>query len=138
MHCLRLFIVVLQELHCLPNCLHVFMIRVIGCYHVTKFRYSTPFTRTTLFTTMFTVIIVVCSLRSMCIPSFVLIGCCVSELRGHLCPYRNVWPEAVYCCFTRSTLFTKNLTCRCTRGYRFPSVHKISSLNSVRFLIYLS
>ena len=25
----RLFIVVLQELHCLPNCLHVFMIRVI-------------------------------------------------------------------------------------------------------------
>ena len=37
MHCLRLFIVVLQELHCLPNCLHVFIIRVIGCYHVTKF-----------------------------------------------------------------------------------------------------
>ena len=30
MHCLRLFIVVLQELHCLPNCLHVFMIRVRG------------------------------------------------------------------------------------------------------------
>ena len=30
MHCLRLFIVVfkLQELHCLPNCLHVFMIRL--------------------------------------------------------------------------------------------------------------
>ena len=63
------------------------------------------FTRTTctLFTTMFTVIIVVCSLKSMCTPSFVLIGCCVSELRGHLCSYRNVWPEAVYCCFTRTT-----------------------------------
>ena len=44
---------------------------------------------------MFTVIIVVCSLKSMCIPSFVLIGCYVSELRGHLCPYRNVWPEVV-------------------------------------------
>ena len=29
MYCLRLFIVVLQELHCFPNCLHVFMIRVI-------------------------------------------------------------------------------------------------------------
>ena len=28
MYCLRLFIVVLQELHCFPNCLHVFMIRV--------------------------------------------------------------------------------------------------------------
>ena len=27
----------------------------------------------------------------MCIPSFVLIGCCVSELHGHniICPYRN-------------------------------------------------
>ena len=42
MYGLRLFIVVLQELHCLSNCLHVFMIRVRGCYHVTKFRYSTP------------------------------------------------------------------------------------------------
>ena len=29
---------------------------------------------------MFTLIIVVCSMNSMCIPSFVLIGCCVSEL----------------------------------------------------------
>ena len=42
LHCLRLFTVVLQELHCLLSCLHVFMIRVIGCYYVTKFRYSTP------------------------------------------------------------------------------------------------
>ena len=42
MYGLRLFIVVLQELHCLSNCLHGFMIRVRGCYHVTKFRYSTP------------------------------------------------------------------------------------------------
>ena len=69
------------------------------------------FTRTTLFTTMFTVIIVVCSLKSRCIPSFFLIGCCVSELHGHICPYRNVLPEAVYCCFTRTTLFTKLFTC---------------------------
>ena len=42
MHCPRLFIVVYKDLHCLPNCLQVFMIRVIGCYHVTKFRYSIP------------------------------------------------------------------------------------------------
>ena len=35
------------------------------------------FTITTLFTTMFTVIVVVHSLKSMCIPSFVLIGYCV-------------------------------------------------------------
>ena len=76
MYCLRLFIVVLQELHCLLQCL----------------------------------LIVVCSLKSMCIPSFVLIGCCMSELHGHLSLYCNVWPEAVYCCFTRTTLFTKILT----------------------------
>ena len=57
------------------------------------------FTRTTLFTTMFTVLIVVCLLKSMCIASFVLIGCCMSELHGHLCPYSNVLPEAIYCCF---------------------------------------
>ena len=48
---------------------------------------------------MFTVIIVVCYLKSMCVPSFLLIGYCVSELHGHICPYRNVWPEADYCCF---------------------------------------
>ena len=40
---------------------------------------------TTLFTTMFTVIIVVCLLKSVI--SFVLSGCCVSELQGRLCPY---------------------------------------------------
>ena len=52
---------------------------------------------------MFTVMIMVCLLKRMCMPSFVLIGCCVSELHGQLCPYRNVLPEAVYCCFTRTT-----------------------------------
>ena len=39
------------------------------------------FTGSTLFT--FTVVIVVCSLSSMCVPSFVY---CVSELHGHICP----------------------------------------------------
>ena len=39
MYGLRLFIVVLQEL---PNCLHVSIIRVIGIYHLAKFRSSTP------------------------------------------------------------------------------------------------
>ena len=42
--------------------------------------------------------------------SFVFIGCCVSELHAHLYPYCNVWPEAVFCCFTRITLFTKFFT----------------------------
>ena len=40
---MRLFIVVLQELHCLPNCLHVCMIRVRVCYHIINFCYSIPF-----------------------------------------------------------------------------------------------
>ena len=76
-----------------------FLIRGRGFYHFTKFHCSTPssseiakciawgcllFTRTTLFTTMFTVIIVVCLLKSIHIPSFILIGCCVSELHGHI------------------------------------------------------
>ena len=43
----------------------------------------------------------------MCVRSFILIGYCVSELHGHICPYRNVWPEAVY--YTRSTMFTECL-----------------------------
>ena len=42
MYDLRLFIVVLQELQCLPNCLHVCIIRVIGLHHFTRFRCSKP------------------------------------------------------------------------------------------------
>ena len=41
----------------------------------------------------YTVIIVVCLVKSMCIPSF---DYCVSYLHGHICPYHNVWPEAVF------------------------------------------
>ena len=36
---------------------------------------------------MFTAIIVVFSFKSMCLPGFIFISCCVSELRGHLCPH---------------------------------------------------
>ena len=42
MHCLRLFIVVLQDLQCLQCCLHVDIIRVIGIFNFTKFRLSIP------------------------------------------------------------------------------------------------
>ena len=45
-------------------------------------------------------IIYLCSLKSIGILSFVLIDCWVSELYVHLYPFCNVWPEAVYCCFT--------------------------------------
>ena len=37
-----------------------------------------------LFTAMFTAIILVYSLNCMCISTFVLIGCCFSELHGHV------------------------------------------------------
>ena len=32
-----LVLFILQELHCLPNCLHICIIRVRCCYHFTKF-----------------------------------------------------------------------------------------------------
>ena len=69
-------------------------------------------TRTTLFTTMFTMYY--CGVfieKYVCTKFHLKIGCCVSELHGHLCAYRNVRPEAVYCCFTRTTLFTKLFSC---------------------------
>ena len=43
MYGLRLFTVVIQELHCLPNCLHVLKIVVRGWYHITKICYSIPY-----------------------------------------------------------------------------------------------
>ena len=33
----------------------------------------------------------------MCVPGFIVIGYCVSELHGRYC---NILPEAVYCCYT--------------------------------------
>ena len=41
MYGLRLFIVVLQELQCLPNYLHTYMVKVRGHYHITKIRCTT-------------------------------------------------------------------------------------------------
>ena len=59
-------------------------------------------------------------------PSYVTLHLLVSEI--------NVWPEALCCCFTRTTLFTKILVCLYYSVDGFLSVHKVSSLNSVRFL----
>ena len=73
------------------NCLHVCMIRIMSpclaimspCFVTLHLPVSElnvlpeviycGFTRTTLFTTMFTVTIVVCSLKSMCIPNFAVV-----------------------------------------------------------------
>ena len=64
------------------------------------------FTRTILFTTMFTVIIVVCLLKSMCIQSFVLIGVSYMAIHVPIVMYglrlfvvvlqEAVWPISVY------------------------------------------
>ena len=54
MYFLRVFIIVEQELHCLLQCL----LLLLWC--------------------------VWCSLKSMCVPSFIVIGYCVSELHGHI------------------------------------------------------
>ena len=47
-------------------------------------------------------------MKSICIPWFTSIDCCVSELHAHLCPHSNVWPEAIYCGIT---MFTMLFTC---------------------------
>ena len=145
MHCLRLFIVVLH----VYQIVYVFMIRVIGCYiscHQVSLLYTfwflrelnvlpeavyCCFTRTTLFTTMFTVM---CSLKNMYIQSLSLIGCCVSALYGPLCPYHNVLREAVYCCFTRTALFTKLFTCLYDQSLRLLSHHQVLVLYTLWFL----
>ena len=62
------------------------------------------FTRTTLFTTMFTIIVV----HSLSIPSYVLIGCCLSEIHAHLCPYIVIY--GLRLCYTRITLFAELFT----------------------------
>ena len=59
---------------------------------------------------------------------FTSIGCCISELHAHICPRNNVWPEAVYCCFTGTILFTKLFTCWFQQRYGFLSFHKVSLL----------
>ena len=96
-----MFIVVLQELHCLLQCLHC-----CGAF-IEKY---------------------VCI-----IPSFIVIGYCVSELHGRYC---NVLPEAVYCCFTRTTLFTKFFTCLYDQSLRLLSYHQALLLYTLWFLRY--
>ena len=79
------------------NYLHVSIIRVIGFYHSTKFHCSTPSCYKNyigyydVYHNYF-----LCSLKSMCIQNFVLIGCCVREIHvhAHLCPY-SIWPAVI-------------------------------------------
>ena len=66
---------ILQELYCLPNYLHICMIKVRGA--ITS-------------------------------PSFVTLLLQVTEIA--------ILPEAVYCCFTRTTLFTELFTCLCDQS----------------------
>ena len=36
------------------------------------------------------------------IQSFSFITCVISQLCAQICPYYNVWPVAVYCCFNKN------------------------------------
>ena len=73
------------EHHYCDYCIYVIRVRstsprFVALHRLVSEMYSLRlFTRTTF--SMFTAIIVVCSLKSMCIPSFVFIGCC-----AHLYP----------------------------------------------------
>ena len=54
-------------------------------------------------------IFVVCYLESMCVPSFILIGYCVSELNGPIVMYGLMLFIVVL--YTRSTMFTELFIC---------------------------
>ena len=95
MYCLRLFIVVLQELH------------NVYCYYCSAFTEKYVYTEFRLDWLLYD---------------------------GHLCLYRNVWPEAVSCCFTRTTLFTKLFTCFYDQSYCLLSCHQVSLLYTFQFL----
>ena len=72
----------------------------------------------------------------MCVPSFIVIGYCVRELHGYICCYCNVLQEAVYCCFTRTTLFTKLFTRLYDHSLRLLSHHQALLLYTLWFLRY--
>ena len=76
---------------------------------------------------------VYCYYCGVFIESMCVIGYCVSELHGHIC---NVLPEAVYCCFTRITLFTKLFTCLYDQSLRLLSHHQTLLLYTLWFLRY--
>ena len=152
---------------CNCNCLHVSIIRVIGFYHSTKFRCSTPYYKNYIVwlflcahwktcvyldwllcqwaTCPFSYVpIIMCGSRlfivvvrelhflKLCLPWFLW---CVQwkvwvylvsswlvlmwELHNHL------WPGAVYCCLTRTTLFTDLLTCWFHHEFRCLSLYQV-------------
>ena len=86
MYGLGLFIV-------LPNCLHGDFIVSYKC-----FSHDQVLLLLTFWFTMFTMII---SLNRMCF-RFDWFYDYKSHLYGHLCHRRNLWPEVVYCRFTRT------------------------------------
>ena len=87
MYGLKLFIVVLQELHCL----HIGFIMSYRVYHITKYLNLLVseilpegvyccFTKTTLFTTMFTMVICVYLLKSMTVYTTVYLNWLLYQL----------------------------------------------------------
>ena len=137
----QVVIVVLQELQCLSNLLHVdiiillsfvvlhLLVSVIATYMYFLGLFS--FTTTTL---IFTVVIVVCSLKSiLCMStSFILIGSFASDFRTYLCPHHNVRPDDLLL-LKRTTMSINDLICQCIEHKRLQI--SISSYSCVSSLI---
>ena len=86
------------------------------------------FTKTALFITLFAMIIWVCSLNSMYIPSFVLSGCCDdSEL---LCSLMSLFLKK-----TTMSMYSDILTCLLRGSYGYLSVRQVLILNCVWLII---
>ena len=56
---------------------------------------------------MFSTIFWCVHLKTMCIATKFCLDWSLFQSYMPTYVYRNVWPEAVYCCSTRTTLFTK-------------------------------
>ena len=72
------------------------------------------------------------------IQSFSFITCPISQLGAQICPYYNVWPRAVYCCFNKNkTIFNMTLhaglanpTCLQSFMVWYCSVYELRESNS--------
>ena len=82
-------------------CLHVFMIRVIGCHEAVY----CCFTRTTLFTKLFLIRVIGCYITS---PSFVILHLLASEILPEAVYYKNLLASRLF--ITRTTLFSTMFT----------------------------
>ena len=141
MYGLRLSIVILQELQCLPNLYMLVSSELLVstsssmCLHLQVFGDSKMY--------CVRILIVLEGLLQrlpllLCvsIEKHVYTKChldwfCFSELHTHLCPYHKVWSETIYCCFIITTMFT---ICYYQQSYGFLSLHQVLFVYTFHFL----